>query len=173
MTAAQPASGADPAFTLDKWSATSASNRPSRANLVLTGADRAWRAHASGNGAVDALLRAVDEALASVLGDGVELQTYNVHAAGEGHDTQAMVTVSLRLRSDDAQAPAYPGRGVHENVLEASVLAYVDAINRLVAHGRIDVAAAVPAPRATSRPVIEDEQAHRSHADRFTEMFNH
>lgn len=172
MTHAEPVSGADPAFTLDKWSATSASNRPSRANLVITGASRAWRAHASGNGAVDALLRAVDTALASVLGDGVELQTYNVHAAGEGHDTDAMVTVSLRLRSDDEHAPAYPGRGVHANVLEASVLAYVDAINRLVAHGRIDVAAAVPAPGSTTRPVIDDK-GHAPHDVRFTEMFNH
>jgi hypothetical protein len=110
--------------------------------------------------------------LGSVLGDGVELQTYNVHAAGQGHDTEAMVTVSLRLRSDDAHAPAYPGRGVHDNVLEASVLAYVDAINRLVAHGRIDVAAAAPAPGETARPVITDK-GHTPHDARFTEMFNH
>jgi 2-isopropylmalate synthase len=172
MTAVQPAPAVEPVFTLDRWSASSASNRPSRANLVILGADRAWRAHASGNGAVDALLRAVDTALGSVLGDGVELQTYNVHAAGQGHDTEAMVTVSLRLRSDDAHAPAYPGRGVHDNVLEASVLAYVDAINRLVAHGRIDVAAAAPAPGETARPVIHDK-GHTPHDARFTEMFNH
>ncbi len=172
MTAVQPASGVEPVFTLDRWSASSASNRPSRANLVILGADRAWRAHASGNGAVDALLRAVDTALAGVLAGGVELETYNVHAAGQGHDTEAMVTLSLRLRSDDAHAPAYPGRGVHSNVLEASVLAYVDAINRLVAHGRIDVAAAAPAPGETARPVINDK-GHTPHDARFTEMFNH
>jgi hypothetical protein len=172
MTAVQPAPGVEPVFILDRWSASSASNRASRANLVILGADRAWRAHASGNGAVDALLRAVDTALAGVLGDGVELQTYNVHAAGQGHDTEAMVSVSVRLRSDDAHAPAYPGRGVHDNVLEASVLAYVDAINRLVAHGRIDVAAAAPAPGATARPVIHDK-GHTPHDARFTEMFNH
>ena len=136
MTAARPSPGAEPVFTLERWSASSASNRPSRANLVLTGANRAWRAHASGNGAVDALLRAVDTALRGVLGEGVEMQTYNVHAAGQGHDTDAMVTVSLRLRSDDEHAPSYPGRGVHANVLEASVLAYVDGINRLVGAGQ-------------------------------------
>ncbi len=172
MTAARPSPGAEPVFTLERWSASSASNRPSRANLVLTGANRAWRAHASGNGAVDALLRAVDTALGSVLGEGVEMQTYNVHAAGQGHDTDAMVTVSLRLRSDDEHAPSYPGRGVHANVLEASVLAYVDGINRLVAHGRIDVAAAAPAPGETARPVITDK-GHKPHDERFTEMFNH
>ena len=33
----------------------------SRGSLVLLGGGRAWRAHASGNGAVDALLRAVDD----------------------------------------------------------------------------------------------------------------
>lgn len=169
-----PAADSEATFSVERWSASSASSRASRADLVIAGAGRRWRAHATGNGAVDALLRAVDTALAPVLDDGVELQTYNVHATGEGHDTAAAVTLSLRQRTDEAHAPSYPGRGVHENILEASLVAYVDAINRLVAHGGIDVAAAAPGPGETALPGrADDDDTSKRHHDRFMEMFNH
>ena len=169
-TAPVPATGA--VFRVERWSASSASARPSRADIVIDGAGRKWRAHATGNGAVDALLRAVDEALVPILGDGVELQTYNVHATGDGHDATAAVTLTLRARSDDQHAPGYPGRGEHENILEASLVAYVDAINRLVAHANVDVAAAVPAPGETAVPAREDDESSQSHHDRFMDLFN-
>jgi hypothetical protein len=173
-SSAQTSAVPEPTFSVERWSATSASHRDSRADLVLAGAGRRWRAHATGNGAVDALLRAVDTALAPVLGDGVELQSYNVHATGEGHDTAAAVTLSLRQRTDEAHAPSYPGRGTHDNILEASLMAYVDGINRLVAHGDIDVAAAAPAPGDTSVPErADDTETSLKHNDRFMEMFNH
>jgi hypothetical protein len=36
-------------------------------------------------------------------------------------------------------------------VLEASVVAYVDAVNALLAHEGVDIASAVPTPGATAR----------------------
>jgi hypothetical protein len=167
-TAPEPVSAA--AFAVERWSASSGNRRDSRADVVIVGGDRRWRAHATGNGAVDALLRAVDLALGPVLGDGVELQTYNVHATGDGHDAAAAVTLTLRARSDDAHAPAYPGRGNHENVLEASLVAYVDAINRMLAHGNVNVVAAAPAADGTAAPERREDTAT---ADHFMEMFNH
>jgi len=160
-------------FAVKRWSASSSNSRLSRATLVISGGGRNWRAHATGNGAVDALLRAVDTALAPVLEEGVELQTYNVHATGDGHDAGAAVTLSLRSKSDDPQAPSYPGRGVHENILEASLAAYVDAINRLVAHANVDVAAAAPGPGETDKPSLADDaDESKHHHDRYGEMFN-
>ena len=164
--AAAPAVAAADAFTLERWAATSGNTRLSRANLAIRGAGRVWRAHSTGNGPVDALLRAVDIALAPFLGDGVELQSYNVHATGEGHDTAGVVTISLRMRSDDRHAPAYPGRGVHENILEASLLAYIDSINRLMLHGNVDVDAAAPqldSSEPASR-VDDDDESGRGEA---------
>jgi hypothetical protein len=153
------------AFALERWAATSGNTRLSRANLAIRGGGRVWRAHSTGNGPVDALLRAVDIALAPFLGDGVELQSYNVHATGEGHDTAGVVTISLRTRSDDLHAPAYPGRGVHENILEASLLAYVDAINRLMLHGNVDVDAAAP-QLDSSEPAsrVDDDESRKGEA---------
>jgi len=157
-------------ISIERWSATSGSDRPSRANLILRGGGHRWRAHADGNGAVDALMRAVDGALEPLLGTGVVLATYDVHATGPGHETKASIAVSVRGR-DDADGPLYPGRAVHENVLEASLAAYVDALNTLLADREIDIAAGVPGAGATSRHETDPE--HRSGAkDRIMSAYN-
>ncbi|MCA1587856.1 MAG: aminotransferase class IV, partial [Chloroflexi bacterium] len=87
-------------ISIERWSAQSGSDRPSRANLILRGGGHRWRAHADGNGAVDALMRAVDSALEPLLGAGVVLATYDVHATGPGHETKASISVSVRGRDD-------------------------------------------------------------------------
>src|SRR3990170_3708869 len=125
LSSADTNPGTDAGLSLERWSATSGSERPSRANLVLQGGGHRWRANADGNGAVDALMRAVDRALAPLLGDGVVLVAYDVHAAGVGHEAKASINVGVRRR-DDESAAVHPGAAVHDNVLEASVVAYVD-----------------------------------------------
>ena len=77
------------------------------------------------------------------------LATYDVHASGPGHDSAASVSVSIRPRADE-DGPLYPGRAVSENVLRASVGAYVDAINALLVDTGVDVASAVPSPGETN-----------------------
>lgn len=157
-------------LSLERWSATSGSQRGSRANLVLVGGGHRWRANADGNGAIDALMRAVDNALAPLLRSGVTLVAYDVHATGTGHDATASITVGVRRREDD-NAPIYPGRAAGENVLEASVLAYVDAINGLLADEGLDVRSAVPAPGETVRHDTDPD--HRSGAkDRIMSAYN-
>lgn len=157
-------------LSLERWSATSGSERASRANLVLNGGGHRWRANADGNGAIDALMRAVDNALAPLLGSGVVLATYDVHATGAGHEATATISVSVRRR-DVADGPLYPGRAVGENVLGASVAAYIDAVNTLLANEGVDIASAVPTPGATSRHETDPE--HRSGAkERIMSAYN-
>lgn len=171
MTVTQPESHAVAgAISLDRWSATSGSERGSRANLVLSGGGHQWRANADGNGAIDALMRAVDNALSPLLGAGVVLVSFDVHATRAGHEAKASVTLGVRRR-DDEGAPIYPGRAVDENVLQASVVAYVDAVNALLADEGVDVASAVPAPGSTQRH--ETDPDHRSGAkDRIMSAYN-
>jgi hypothetical protein len=158
-------------LSIERWSATSGSERGSRAALVIHGGGHRWRAHADGNGAVDALMRAVDDALTPLLGDGVSLATYDVHASGPGHEARAAVSLSVRSRAD-AEGPLYPGRWESENVLEASVGAYVEAINALLADTGVDIASAVPTPGATN--THETDPEHRSGAkDRIMSAYNH
>lgn len=162
--------GAADALAVERWAASSGSERGSRANLVLTGGGHRWRANAEGNGAIDALMRAVDKALEPVLGTGVVLVAYDVHAAGVGHEAKASITVGVRRR-DDESAPVHPGRAVHDNVLEASVVAYVDAVNALLADEGVDLASAVPSPGETDRHDTDPE--HRARAkDRIMSAYN-
>ncbi|HET7646700.1 MAG TPA: alpha-isopropylmalate synthase regulatory domain-containing protein [Candidatus Limnocylindria bacterium] len=157
-------------LSLERWSATSGSERSSRANLVLAGGGHRWRANADGNGAVDALMRAVDNALEPLLGAGVELVSFDVHATGTGHDARASISVAVRRR-DDPDGPEYPGRAVDENVLQASVVAYLDAVNAVLADAGIDIASAKPGPGDTERHETDPE--HRSGAkDRIMSAYN-
>lgn len=169
-TMPQPAPAA--ALAIERWSATSGNERASRANLVLTGGGRSWRAHATGDGAIDALMRAVDDALSPALGAGVELVTYAVHATGPGHETAGEVTVSIRWREAPADAPVYPGRAVHDNVLEASVHAYLDAINALLADNAIDLAAGAPKAPAGGSHAEAASEARAHAASRIQASFN-
>jgi 2-isopropylmalate synthase len=156
---AEPDMGESAPFSVDRWSATSGNGRPSRANLTVRGAGHLWRAHSAGNGGVDALLRAVDLALAPFLGEGVELASFTVHAVGAGHDARASVSLSIRPRSEGGHAPAYPGQGADENVLEATIVAYLDAINRYLAHAGVDTAAvaAEARPRRSRTSTVDGE----------------
>lgn len=173
MTLSQPESNptSDEGLSIERWSATSGSERGSRASLVLHGGGHRWRAHADGNGAVDALMRAVDDALAPLLGEGISLATYDVHASGPGHEATASVSLSIRSRAD-ADGPLYPGRFESENVLEASVGAYVDAVNALLVDTGVDIASAIPSPGETDRHETDPEN--RSGAkDRIMSAYNH
>ena len=59
-----------------------------------------------------------------------------------------------------------------ENVLEASVGAYVDAVNALLADTGVDIASAVPSPGETNTHDTDPE--HRSGAkDRIMSAYNH
>jgi hypothetical protein len=170
LSPADPASGAAPTLRLERWTATSGSERDSRANLVVSGGGHRWRANSTGNGAVDALMRAVDKALEPLLGTGAMLVSYDVHAAGTGHEARASVSVGVRRR-DDEGAPIYPGIAVNENGLEASVEAYINAIDAMLADEGVDIAAAVPTPGHTVRHDTDPE--HRTGAkDRIMSAYN-
>jgi hypothetical protein len=87
------------------------------------------------------------------------LVSYDVHAAGVGHEAKASITVGVRRR-EVSDGPIYPGSAVHDNVLQASVEAYVEAIAALLADEGVDIAAAVPSPGDTTRD--ETDPDHRS-----------
>ena len=168
QTDTRPATRGD--LHLERWSATSGSERGSRANLVVAGGGHRWRANADGNGAIDALMRAVDNALAPLLGEGVVLVAYDVHATRAGHEAQASVTVGVQRR-DQPDAPVHDGSAIDDNVLQASVVAYIDAVNALLTAEGVDVASAVPAPGDTERH--EHDPEHRSGSkDRIMSAYN-
>ena len=119
---------------LTRWTVTSGSNARSRGAVVIAAGDHQWRASAEGNGAIDALYRAVDQALAEILEGHPKLLSYDIHALGEGTDTEGAVTVRVappeiggaRGRGE------YTGRAQGPNIIAASVEAYLLALDAML-----------------------------------------
>ena len=151
---------AAPTLHLARWTVTSGSQVQSRGAVVIASGDHQWEASAEGNGAVDALFRAVDKALAGVLTGHPRLLAYDVHAIAEGPDAQGVVTVRIAPPSDAAGERAsgeYLGEARSENIIAASVDAYVRAINNLLGEEHWEGAAEAAgnrkrAPRAAASP---------------------
>jgi 2-isopropylmalate synthase len=147
---------AAPAFvSLSRWTVTSGSNVNSRAAVVIRAGDHDWKASAEGNGAVDALYKAVDQALADVLGGHPLLLNYDVHALAEGPDAEGRVTVRIAppLSAEGARSDGrFTGEVTSTNTVAASVEAYVEAINGMLgAESWAGAAEAAGSQRALAR----------------------
>jgi LeuA allosteric (dimerisation) domain. len=119
---------------LSRWTATSGSNVRSRGAVVITSGDHEWRASADGNGAIDALYRAVDNALVGVLSGHPRLLAYDIHALGEGTDTIGAVTVRIAPPDIGGERGSgeYTGEARGPNIIAASIEAYILALNALL-----------------------------------------
>lgn len=78
---------------------------------------------AEGNGSVDAIYNAIDQAT----GEEVTLGDYSIKAVSRGKDAQGEVHVVLSQGEVAAQ-----GRGLSTDILEASARAYLNALNKLL-----------------------------------------
>jgi 2-isopropylmalate synthase len=135
MTAAETKTES-PALHLTRWTVTSGSNVQSRGAVVMEAGSHHWRASAEGNGAVDALLKAVDAALADVLQGHPRLVGYDVHALAEGPEAEGLVIVAIEPPAG-AEGPRgkglYNGKARSTNIIAASIDAYVEALNAMLA----------------------------------------
>lgn len=139
MTAAQPSTTDSPTLQLTRWTVTSGSNAQSRGAVVMEAGAHHWRASAEGNGAVDALYKAVDAALADVLQGHPRLVGYDVHALAEGPEAQGLVIVAIEPPAGAQGARAtglYNGRARSTNIIAASIEAYVEALNAMLAEAQ-------------------------------------
>jgi len=116
------------------WSISSSSGGHSVGSVSLVVAGEAKAGEASGNGPVNALFRAADEALRPVLHWNPVLTEYEIKAVSAGEDAQGQVLVRCRRSSDEGPgALVLTGHGLSTNIIEASLEAYLVAANKL--HG--------------------------------------
>jgi 2-isopropylmalate synthase len=161
-TADQASSGADQRIHLARWTCTTGSSSRSRGAVVLESGDHRWQASADGNGAVDALFRAVDEALHDVLTGHPRLIGFDVKAMTEGADAEGLVTVKLAppAAAEGARSGGtYEGTSTNTNIIAAAIEAYISAINDLLAEehwqGATDSAGNFRAARGEQAPHTE------------------
>ena len=120
MTAADSAAATAvdrPTVHLTRWTVTSGSNVQSR-------------------GAVDALFKAVDGALADVLDGHPRLVGYDVHALAENSEAEGLVIVAIQPPAGaegDRASGVYNGKARSTNIIAASIEAYIEALNAMLA----------------------------------------
>ena len=116
------------------WSISSSSGGHSVGSISLVVAGEAKAGDATGNGPVNALFKAADEAIRPVLGWVPILSEYEIKAVSGGEDAQGQVLVRCRRSSDEGPgALVVTGHGLSTNIIEASLEAYLVAANKL--HG--------------------------------------
>jgi 2-isopropylmalate synthase len=79
---------------------------------------------AIGDGPVDAIFKAVER----VTGIAANLRDFSVRGVTQGKDAQGEVTLELEVESDDR---SFRGRAASTDIIEASALAYLNAVNAI------------------------------------------
>jgi len=128
----QRGAGVPETISLQGWSVTSSHGGRSTGTVrvVIDGEERAGEE--TGNGPVNALYRAVDDAIRPVIGWEPTLVEYEIRAVTEGEDAQGRVFVRCRRSIDEGpDARVVTGHGLSTNIIEASLEAYVLAANKL------------------------------------------
>src|SRR5829696_401066 len=136
MTATESTTMDRQTLHLARWTVTSGSNVQSRGAVVIEAGEHHWRASAEGNGAVDALFKAVDAALADVLEGHPRLVGYDVHALAENSEAEGLVIVGVQppAGAEGARGEGlYNGRARSTNIIAASIEAYIEALNAMLA----------------------------------------
>ncbi len=101
-----------------------------KAALKLTREGLPIEVATNGDGPVDAIFKAIEEAT-DIDTKGMELLDYVVSAVTQG--TDALGEVTTRIKSDGT---VFTGHGANTDVLVASAEAYLNAINKMIAFGK-------------------------------------
>ncbi|HEV3121059.1 MAG TPA: 2-isopropylmalate synthase, partial [Isosphaeraceae bacterium] len=86
---------------------------------------------AIGDGPVDAIFKAVER----VTGIAANLRDFSVRGVTQGKDAQGEVTLELEVESD---AKSFRGRAASTDIIEASALAYLNAVNAIASRRERD-----------------------------------
>ena len=82
----------------------------------------------------DGVETAVDNALEQIIGGRPQLIDYQLRSIGSGEDAQGEATVKISAPAGEGDVPQiFTGHGLSTNVVEASLRAYLAAVNKLIA----------------------------------------
>ena len=94
------------------------------ATVTLSGPDNEIIQEAgTGAGSIEAIYNTLERSI----GDTVNLTDYRIQSVGAGRDALAQVFVKLKYKGIESS-----GRGLAQDVLEASAKAYLNAVNRVI-----------------------------------------
>ena len=110
-------------FEMDSFQINSGNKLISTSVVKIIKGDQVFTEAATGDGPVDAAFNAIGK----IIGVTLKLEDYNLRAVTEGND--ALGEVSVRISLGDKISL---GRGVSTDIVEASIMAYLNGINKMV-----------------------------------------
>lgn len=117
-------SGEELFYDLNSIQVQYGTNQVSTATVTLTGRENEQIQEASpGSGSIEALYNTIERCIGST----VNLLDFRIQSVGKGRDALAQVHVKLRYQDVETS-----GRGLAQDVLEASARAYLNAVNRVI-----------------------------------------
>jgi len=115
--------GSDGPWSLARLATTAVTGEAARAEVELAHGDgRRLKSAASGDGPVDAALKAIEQAIGLPL----RLRKFEVRSVTEGEDAQGEALVTV-----DCEGRTYRGSSVSTNIVESGVRAFLDVVNRI------------------------------------------
>ena len=110
-------------YVLDWFSVHTSSLTTATCTVSMKKDEEKFESVALGDGPIDAAFKAIDQI---VKPQNHAFENFTIHSISEGKDTLGDVIVKL---SKDGQY--FTGKGLSTDILEASIIAYIDAVNRL------------------------------------------
>jgi 2-isopropylmalate synthase len=111
-------------FTLDRFTVNSGNYVTSNAIVRLSNGGKVFEEVAIGDGPVDAAFKAVDKIIKT---PPHSLDDYSIQSVGEGKD--ALGEAFVRIKCGDE---IVTGRGLSTDIIEASIIAYINGLNKLL-----------------------------------------
>ena len=112
-----------PTYRLDSYVINTGNVIGATAHLKLRKHDRPVEGISVGDGPVDAAFLAIEQ----IVGSHYELDDFQIQAVTEGREAMGQTVVKLR-----SGGRLYSGRGISTDILGASILAYINAVNKIV-----------------------------------------
>ena len=112
-----------PAYIVQQFAFNSGNDIGAMAHIKLSFKNQILDGIAAGDGVVDASFLALEKAV----GKHFELDDFQIQAVTEGKE--AMGETIVRLRN---QGRLYSGRGISTDIVVASIMAYINALNKIV-----------------------------------------
>ncbi len=113
-------------YELESFQISSGNKVISTSSVILRKKGEFITEAATGDGPVDAAFKAIERAV----GISFKLESYNIKAVTEGKDALGEVNVKISTNGSHLA-----GKGVSTDIIEASVKAYLNAINRALSNG--------------------------------------
>lgn len=110
-------------YHLEQFIINSGNTISSTANIKLSRNNEMREEVAKGDGPVEAAFKAIEK----IIGMSLKLEDYFVHSVTSGKDAQGEVVVKISMDNR-----IVVGRGLSTDIVEASILAYLNAVNKII-----------------------------------------